>query len=188
MVESNVTRSPSASAVTPAPTAAIRPAASCPITIGGIRRPDDPSYPCTSLPQIPQAPTRISTSPAPAAGVGTSAISSDRYFDNNKAFIFPLPISRNPKYRPTLTHLECGVLVYPEPLEGPPLSQRKHAPQTAFPSERVLSPCPPCPDLRALCVKPFLLARKKSRIIKSEKAHHFFMTTHIALIGSGNLH
>src|SRR3984893_10176564 len=88
MVESNVTRSPSASAVTPAPTAASRPAASCPITIGGIRLPDDPSYPCTSLPQIPQAPTRISTSPAPTAGVGTSVISSDRYFDNNKAFIF----------------------------------------------------------------------------------------------------
>src|SRR6266852_4648093 len=89
IVESKVTRSPSANPVTPAPTAAIRPAASCPITIGGIRRPDDPSYPCTSLPQIPQAPTRINTSPVPAAGVGTSAISSCLYFDNNKAFMNP---------------------------------------------------------------------------------------------------
>src|ERR1700730_3846672 len=97
MVESNVTRSPSASAVTPAPTAAIRPAASCPITIGGIRRPDDPSYPCTSLPQIPQAPTRISTSPAPTTGVGTSAISSDRYFDSNKAF---MAVGLPPSFKP----------------------------------------------------------------------------------------
>src|SRR6202166_2649758 len=89
MVESNVTRSSSASPATPAPTAAIRPAASWPITIGGIRRPDDPSYPCTSLPQIPQAPTRINTSPVPAVGTGTSAISNCRYFDNNSTFIGP---------------------------------------------------------------------------------------------------
>src|ERR1700733_16251270 len=51
-VESNVTRSPGLNLLTPAPTAATIPAASCPMTIGGIRLPEVPSYPCTSLPQI----------------------------------------------------------------------------------------------------------------------------------------
>ena len=48
-----------------APTASMTPAASCPITSGGIRRPVEPSYPWTSLPQMPHAPTRTSTSSAP---------------------------------------------------------------------------------------------------------------------------
>src|SRR4051794_21471925 len=55
------------------------PAASCPITIGGTRRPLDPSYPCTSLPQIPQAATRTSTSFGPSSGRGTSASVNFRY-------------------------------------------------------------------------------------------------------------
>src|SRR2546425_9441481 len=43
IVESNVTLSPSDRPVTPLPTAATFPAASCPMTIGGMRRPDEPS-------------------------------------------------------------------------------------------------------------------------------------------------
>src|SRR6266852_1972260 len=145
IVESKVTRSPSANPVTPAPTAAILPAASCPITIGGIRRPDDPSYPCTSLPQIPQAPTRISTSPAPAAGVGTSAISSDLYFDNNKALIFPFASCRNPQTRPYSNPFGVRRSLFTLSFEGPPLSPRKHPRKPLFVSTRTL---------RALCALP----------------------------------
>ena len=65
MVESNVTRSPTRQSRTPAPVWAISPAASCPITRGGMRRPVEPSNPCTSLPQMPQARTRTSTSSGP---------------------------------------------------------------------------------------------------------------------------
>jgi hypothetical protein len=75
------------------------------MTIGGILLPDDPSYPWTSLPQIPQAPTRISTSPAPAAGMGTSAISSDLYFDSNNAFILPSAAFPNSKSVLTLAQI-----------------------------------------------------------------------------------
>ena len=42
------------------------------VMIGGTRRPELPSMPCTSLPQIPQAPTSISTSAGPTSGSGTS--------------------------------------------------------------------------------------------------------------------
>src|SRR3954471_10603248 len=79
IVESNVTRSPAFKRRTADPTSAIVPAASCPITIGGTRRPLEPSYPCTSLPQIPQAATRTSTSVGPSSGRGTSASLNFRY-------------------------------------------------------------------------------------------------------------
>ena len=36
--------------------------------MGGMRRPVLPSIPCTSLPQMPQAMTRTSTSAAPTSG------------------------------------------------------------------------------------------------------------------------
>ena len=48
------------------------PAASCPITMGGMRRPEVPSYPCTSLPQMPHAATWINTSVGPQRGRATS--------------------------------------------------------------------------------------------------------------------
>src|SRR3954452_13645867 len=52
-----------------------------------MRRPDPPSYPCTSLPQMPHASTRMSTSSGPGRGIGTSTISSLPYSESNKAFI-----------------------------------------------------------------------------------------------------
>src|SRR5271163_1180339 len=87
MVESNVTRSPSANSVTRAPSLAILPAASWPMTMGGMRRPDDPSYPWTSLPQMPHAATRTRTSPGPGAGSGKSAISKCLYRESRRAFM-----------------------------------------------------------------------------------------------------
>src|SRR5438477_518065 len=50
MVESKVTRSFFLNPRTAEPTSAIVPAASWPITIGGMRRPEEPSNPWTSLP------------------------------------------------------------------------------------------------------------------------------------------
>src|SRR4051794_3405363 len=55
--------------------------------MGGIRRPEEPSYPCTSLPQIPQAATRISTSPATGSGVARSVTSKRRYCESKSAFM-----------------------------------------------------------------------------------------------------
>ena len=72
---------------TSAPMAATVPAASWPITIGGMRRPDEPSYPCTSLPQMPQASTRTSTSSGPIKGAGRSAISRWLYSERRRDFI-----------------------------------------------------------------------------------------------------
>ena len=73
--------------VTLAPASTTSPAASCPITSGGIRRPVFPSSPWTSLPQIPQARTRTSTSSGPIAGTGISTISSCMYCVSKSAFI-----------------------------------------------------------------------------------------------------
>src|SRR5580700_8694163 len=87
MVESKVTRSPGRRSRTSAPAAATSPAASWPITSGGMRRPVEPSNPCTSLPQMPQARTRISTSPGPISGSGIGANSSFMYSVNSSAFI-----------------------------------------------------------------------------------------------------
>jgi len=87
MVESNVTRSPIAQPVTSGPHAEITPAASCPIIIGGRRRPVEPSIPCTSLPQIPHALTPIKTSSAPQTGESTSRCTNDPYSSRTKAFI-----------------------------------------------------------------------------------------------------
>src|ERR1051326_9558123 len=87
MVESNVTGSPGAQPVTPPPSPAITPAASCPIMIGGRRRPVLPSRPCTSLPQIPHALTATSTSSAAGDGAGTSSSTSLLYSLRTKAFM-----------------------------------------------------------------------------------------------------
>ncbi len=67
-----VTRSPSFQAPTPSPSPAITPAHSCPMVMGGIRRPELPSKPCMSLPQIPQASISTRTSPGRGSGSGTS--------------------------------------------------------------------------------------------------------------------
>src|SRR5580658_417140 len=87
MVESKVTRSPGCRSPALAPVAATSPAASWPITNGGMRRPVDPSSPCTSLPQMPHARTRISTSSGPISGSGIGAISSFMYSVSSRAFI-----------------------------------------------------------------------------------------------------
>ena len=55
--------------------------------IGGIRRPLDPSNPCTSLPQIPHESTRTRTSPGPTSGMGMSLISSRLYSVSTIDFI-----------------------------------------------------------------------------------------------------
>ena len=60
----NATRSPGATAVTPAPTASTTPAPSCPSTIGQRSAPRWPSARCRSEWQTPAAATRTSTSPA----------------------------------------------------------------------------------------------------------------------------
>src|SRR6266852_4796943 len=60
------------------------------MTKGGILRPVDPSMPCTSLPQIPHAPTRISTSPGPISGCGRSATSSSMYCFSKSPFMMYL--------------------------------------------------------------------------------------------------
>src|SRR5258708_26307556 len=83
-------RSPSKIFFTSAPSDATTPAASCPMPMGGMRRPEEPSYPCTSLPQIPHAATRIRTSSGPGRGTGRSAISSERYLVSRRAFIVDL--------------------------------------------------------------------------------------------------
>src|SRR5579862_2492679 len=85
-VESNVTRSPFFQSATAEPTSAITPAASCPIMIGGMRRPELPSIPCTSLPQMPHARTRTSTSSGLGAGTGKSSIANWQYSLRTKAF------------------------------------------------------------------------------------------------------
>ncbi len=78
-----------------APTSATVPAASCPITSGGIRRPDEPSYPCTSLPQMPQAAMLISNSPGPGTGRGISVVTSSLlYSESRRAFIAEKNTSR----------------------------------------------------------------------------------------------
>ena len=46
------------------------PEASCPMTMGGRRRPVLPSIPWTSLPQMPHAWTFTSTSFGPTVGLG----------------------------------------------------------------------------------------------------------------------
>src|SRR5713226_7419420 len=65
------TRSPVFHFVTPGPATTTLPATSCPKIWGGATKP------CLiflmSVPHIPQAATRISTSPAPIAGTGTSS-------------------------------------------------------------------------------------------------------------------
>src|SRR5712671_1424091 len=66
-----MTRSPVFHLVTPAPTAATVPATSCPKICGGATNPC--SIFLISVPQIPQAATRISTSPAAIVGTGTSS-------------------------------------------------------------------------------------------------------------------
>jgi hypothetical protein len=63
------------------------PEASCPITSGGMRRPDDPSNPWTSLPQIPHASTRTRTSCSPGSGLGRSAMASFPYSSSNSDFM-----------------------------------------------------------------------------------------------------
>ena len=73
--------------VTFAPTSATTPADSCPITSGGIRRPVEPSYPCTSLPQMPQARTLTSTSSGPTVGRSSDVSSSLRYSVSSSACI-----------------------------------------------------------------------------------------------------
>src|SRR5580658_7299446 len=52
-----------------------------------MRRPVEPSIPCTSLPQMPQASTRTRTSPGPVVGSGISTISSWLYADSSNDFI-----------------------------------------------------------------------------------------------------
>src|SRR5687768_12293459 len=86
-VESSATRSPDEKPWTPGPTRSMTPAASCPITSGGIRRPVDPSYPWMSLPHTPHARTRTSTSSSPISGVGISTTDSFRYSDIRSALI-----------------------------------------------------------------------------------------------------
>ncbi len=65
----------------------IVPAASWPMMIGGWRRPVLPSMPCTSLPQIPQAATRTSTSSGPISGTGQSCSSRQLYRVSTRACI-----------------------------------------------------------------------------------------------------
>src|SRR5262245_61068065 len=85
--ESSVTDSPTRVRVTFAPTSTTTPAVSCPITKGGIRRPVEPSNPCTSLPQMPQARTCTSTSSGPTAGRSSDASSSFLYSVSTSACI-----------------------------------------------------------------------------------------------------
>ena len=82
-----MTRSPRLRSGTLAPARSTTPAASCPITSGGIRRPVDPSRPWTSLPQIPQARTRISTSSGPISGSSIWTISNFMYSVRRSASI-----------------------------------------------------------------------------------------------------
>ena len=55
--------------------------------MGGTRRPLLPSKPWISLPQIPQAWTRISASSSPTSGSGMSVTLSFLYSSSNKAFM-----------------------------------------------------------------------------------------------------
>ena len=77
-VESKVTRVPTGHPCTSSPTAAITPAASCPMMRGGIRRPVLPSRPWRSLPQMPQALTCTSTSRAARGRVGRLFVAEAR--------------------------------------------------------------------------------------------------------------
>jgi hypothetical protein len=70
--------------------------------MGGILRPVLPSIPCTSLPQMPQARTRTSTSFAPVSGTGISVISSFMYCSSTIAFIVPFSVHHvAPPWRPS---------------------------------------------------------------------------------------
>src|SRR5579863_4434026 len=64
-----MTRSPGFHLATPAPTATTVPETSCPKICGAGTNPCSIFF--RSVPQIPQAATRINTSPAPIAGTGT---------------------------------------------------------------------------------------------------------------------
>ena len=63
------------------------PEASCPMMTGGMRRPEEPSKPWTSLPQIPHECTRIRTSLGVIAGAGSSWSTKDLYSLRTRAFI-----------------------------------------------------------------------------------------------------
>src|SRR5271157_1334851 len=104
MVESKVTRSPTRRSVTAGPVSATSPAASCPITSGGIRRPVLPSKPCTSLPQMPQARTLTRTSSGPREGSGIDVNSRRMYSVNRSAFIPSIMVAELPRRR------ACSVL------------------------------------------------------------------------------
>src|ERR1700734_3782261 len=87
-VESKVTRSPILNVETEEPRAAMTPAASWPMTRGGMRRPVLPSKPWTSLPQMPQAATWMRTSSGEGSGFGVSVISRWLYWERRRDFIF----------------------------------------------------------------------------------------------------
>src|SRR5690606_16053486 len=70
------TRSPTFQPDTPPPTLAISPQYSWPITSGGVRRSLLPLNVSSSEPQIPQACTLTSTSPAATSGTGISTTSN----------------------------------------------------------------------------------------------------------------
>ena len=65
------------------------PEASCPMTMGGRRRPVLPSIPWTSLPQMPQAWTFTSTSFGPTVGSGMSVTWNCLYSVRTRAFMEP---------------------------------------------------------------------------------------------------
>src|SRR5688500_20170419 len=86
-VESNVTRSPTLNRSTALPIRSMTPAASCPITSGGMRLPVEPSYPWVSLPQMPQALPRTGTSSAAISGGGMATTFNFLYAEGKSAFI-----------------------------------------------------------------------------------------------------
>src|SRR6202011_1199393 len=68
------TRCPTLHLKTLEPMASIRPTTSCPGTRGRLRPGNWPSTVNVSVPQIPQASTRIRTCPSPGSGIGLSTI------------------------------------------------------------------------------------------------------------------